>query len=271
VGEILDRDPLHLRRNQYRDSSNITKRSDLHVKYRTAPRGVFEWFRDLLPVGDGDVILDVGCGPGWLWQTLAPTLPGGVRLTLADVSHGMLSEAAARTEQLDSVGVECDAQSLPFADDAFDLVVSTYALYHVPDPRRAVRELARVGRNVAIATNGPDHLREIEDVRAAVLGEHARSSVLDAFPPSDAAAFLVELFDEVTWTRYDDVLHCLDADDVLAFALSYPPGERATQQQAAEMRSLVERVMAANDGVFVVHKDTGAIIGRRRRSEPARP
>ena len=40
--------------------------------------------------------------------------------------------------------VEGDLTALPFADDAFDLVVSTEVLEHLPEPEKALRELGRV-------------------------------------------------------------------------------------------------------------------------------
>jgi hypothetical protein len=40
--------------------------------------------------------------------------------------------------------LHADIQSLPLSDDAFDLVVCSHVLEHVPDDRQAMRELARV-------------------------------------------------------------------------------------------------------------------------------
>ena len=39
-----------------------------------------------------------------------------------------------------------DAMALPFEDKAFDFVIETAVLHHVPDPARAVREMVRVAR-----------------------------------------------------------------------------------------------------------------------------
>jgi ubiquinone/menaquinone biosynthesis C-methylase UbiE len=42
--------------------------------------------------------------------------------------------------------VQADAQQLPFADEAFDIVISCEMIEHVPDPLAAVRQMARVCR-----------------------------------------------------------------------------------------------------------------------------
>jgi SAM-dependent methyltransferase len=57
-----------------------------------------------------------------------------------------------------------DAQDLPFADGAFDVVVANWMLYHVPDLEQALSELARVtrpGGRLVAATNSLDHLGEL--------------------------------------------------------------------------------------------------------------
>jgi SAM-dependent methyltransferase len=45
--------------------------------------------------------------------------------------------------------VQGDAQLLPFADEAFDIVVSCETIEHVPDVKSALREMWRVARPAA--------------------------------------------------------------------------------------------------------------------------
>ena len=263
----IEPDVAHLRDVQYRDSSNLAKRAGLHVAYRTAPQLAFDWLSAMIPwPADGDV-LDVGCGAGYLWEHASQVVPDGVRLTLSDLSPGMVDEAVVRataTGRFAQVtGQVADARSLPFAEASFDLAVSTYALYHVLGPADAVREMARVmcdGGLFVLMTNGPDHLREIEDVRVQVLGEAGRYEANRGFTPAAAAAVLVDVFDEVVWHRYDDTLHVTDADDLMAFMTSSGSAMQATADELARLRTIVADVMRANDGVFRVSKHTGAFL-----------
>ena len=121
-------------------------------------------------------MLEVGCGTGALWVNTAALLPH-LRLTLTDLSEGMVAAAAAAVAPLADIELAeartCDAQALPFDDDAFDVVVANHMLYHVPEPRLAVAAFARVlrpGGVLLAATNGPRHLRAIADVSRATLG-----------------------------------------------------------------------------------------------------
>ena len=272
MGKSVDVD--HLRDVQYRDSSQLAKRADLHTRYRTAPTSAFAWFGGLLvgalggPV-DGDV-LDVGCGPGALWREVDDRVGTCCRLTLADLSAGMVDEAVASARATghyaDVRGQVTDARELPFEAARFDVVVSTYARYHVPEPERAVDELARVMRPdglVAIVTNGPGHLREIRDLVRSVFGPDDGYGVNERFAPPKASAALVERFDEVTWHRFHDELRVTDVDDLLRFATSTFPASEATAEQRAHLRAGAESTMADHDGVFVVSKDTGALLARR--------
>ena len=96
----------------------------------------------------GASVLDVPCGGGVALRGLRPGQ--GVRYVAADISQRMLDRTAAvaRARQV-AAQVEpvlADVGALPFADGEFDLVVSFTGLHCFPDPRRAVRELARVLR-----------------------------------------------------------------------------------------------------------------------------
>jgi ubiquinone/menaquinone biosynthesis C-methylase UbiE len=86
--------------------------------------------------------------------------PLGVRLIGLDLTSEMLELARNRAADLGRAATFCegDAQDLPFLDDTFDTVVSTYAMCSVPDERRTMLEMKRVlrpgGRLILV-----DHVR----------------------------------------------------------------------------------------------------------------
>jgi len=100
---------------------------------------------ELVDPRPGESVLDVGTGSGSLALLAAST---GARVTGIDVAEDGIERARARAAEADlevrfDVG---DAQSLPYGDAAFDVVVSTFGVIFAPDHRRAARELARVCR-----------------------------------------------------------------------------------------------------------------------------
>ncbi len=271
--DVSDQDPEYLRTEQYRDSTELAKRAEVQVGYRTAAISGFALLGSLVPWRSGDRVLDVGGGPGFVWEEVVSQIPGDIRLTTTDHSAGMVREAVARARSTGAYasvdGRVCDARYLPFEDNTFDVVVSTYALYHVPQPTDAVAELLRVvrpGGTVALMTNGDGHVRQIEDARVAVFGPAGWYGINRTFTPSMATACLVDHFNRVSWTRYDDELHITDIDDAVSFMTSSPPGTDATPAQITELRSIVESAMAADGGIFRVEKHTGVVLAERRRS-----
>jgi ubiquinone/menaquinone biosynthesis C-methylase UbiE len=96
---------------------------------------------------EGAAVLDVGTGPGVLLVELAALRPD-LRLTGVDLSADMISSAQ---RNLRPVADRATAQvanvtSLPFAEQSFDLIVSSLSLHHWDEPEAAVPELARVLR-----------------------------------------------------------------------------------------------------------------------------
>lgn len=85
-------------------------------------------------------ILDVGCGTGILTARMADELRPEI-VCGCDLSSGMLEQASGRTSE--ARFVRGDSAQLPFADGAFDAVVSTEA-FHFFDQPRALAEFHRV-------------------------------------------------------------------------------------------------------------------------------
>lgn len=144
-------------------------------------------------VAPGDHLLDVGTGPGYLALAASRLVaPDGAAVGI-DASPEMIDRArtlaarkGAKAEYLVAA-----AESLPFDDGAFDVVVSRLVLHHLPGDlkQQALREMVRVlkpGGRLLIAdlasppANGAHHLA------AHVLGSHPETGaslerlVLDA-------------------------------------------------------------------------------------------
>jgi ubiquinone/menaquinone biosynthesis C-methylase UbiE len=92
----------------------------------------------------GLAVLDLGCGTGRHAVWLAKA---GAKVTAVDFSEGMLAEARRKPEATTVRFVAHDLhQPLPFADGAFDLVVSGLVLEHIRDLTTFFGEAHRVTR-----------------------------------------------------------------------------------------------------------------------------
>ena len=91
--------------------------------------------------------LEIGAGTGYFSLNL---LQAGVvrEATCTDISPGMVSTLADNAARLglNVRAARADAESLPFGDESFDLVLGHAVLHHLPDLRRAFSEFHRVLR-----------------------------------------------------------------------------------------------------------------------------
>jgi arsenite methyltransferase len=114
--------------------------------------------RLLLQLKPGENILDIGCGPGFLLSEMADEVGPTGRLHGIDVSADMIALARDRCAGKSTIDVQvADALDLPFADETFDLVVTTQVYEYIADVPAALREAKRVlrtgGRLLILATD----------------------------------------------------------------------------------------------------------------------
>jgi ubiquinone/menaquinone biosynthesis C-methylase UbiE len=90
-------------------------------------------------------VLDVGCGTGYLLARLAAGLPEAVELEGLDPAQSMVEVAKSRAINDRRLRFQAGiAESLPFPDGSFDLVVTTTSFDHWADQRAGLAECARV-------------------------------------------------------------------------------------------------------------------------------
>jgi demethylmenaquinone methyltransferase/2-methoxy-6-polyprenyl-1,4-benzoquinol methylase len=102
----------------------------------------------LAGVRPGMSVLDVAGGTGDLAREFAPAVGPGGRVVLTDINGPMLEQGRVRLLDagLALPVVQCDAEDLPFASGAFDLVTVAFGLRNMTHKERALAEMRRVLR-----------------------------------------------------------------------------------------------------------------------------
>jgi SAM-dependent methyltransferase len=140
---------------------------DVNTRYHDVAADSYDskWGIDFGEIGQGQVLgklrkllgseldrgydrsLEIGAGTGYFSLNL---LQAGVvsEATCTDISPGMVTTLAsnARRLGLEVKTARADAESLPFSDESFDLVLGHAVLHHLPNLRRAFAEFHRVLR-----------------------------------------------------------------------------------------------------------------------------
>jgi ubiquinone/menaquinone biosynthesis C-methylase UbiE len=101
---------------------------------------------ELYAIAAPSSLLDVGCGEGVLTERWAEQLGDG-RVVGWDLEDPKLEAewSGRRRPNLEFVTGDIGT-GLPYANGEFDMVTAIEVLEHVPDPRHAVAEMARVAR-----------------------------------------------------------------------------------------------------------------------------
>ena len=232
---------------------------------------------EALDLRAGESVLDVAAGNGNV------TLAAARRwcdVTSTDYVPSLLDRGAARAaaEGLSVKFQQADAEALPFADNSFDVVVSTFGVMFTPDHNKAASELLRVckpGGRIGLANWTPDgfigqvfktlgkHLPPPTGVKSPALwGTREHLVRLFEFEPRE-----IRTANRVFNFRYRSPEHFMDVFKTYygpmlkSFAALDPQNQ---MRLATDMHDLIARMNRADDGTMIVPSEyLEAIIVKR--------
>jgi SAM-dependent methyltransferase len=222
-------------------------------------------------------VLDVAAGNGN--ATLAAARRGCL-VTSTDYVAALLERGQdrARAEHLDVTFQVADAEALPFADDSYDAVLSTFGVMFAPDQDKAAVELGRVcrrGGRIGLANWTPEGF---VGQMFKILGRHLPPPA-GAQPPSNwgSDAWLHKHFDDREFLvrvsrrefnfRYRSAAHFIDifrhwyGPVHKAFAALPPESGQALESDLAE---LLNRSNRAGEGSLVVPSEYLEVVINKR-------
>ena len=228
-------------RSQYEDSSNLSARAALHIRFSTEEYPWFHWVFDHFDIPDSGRVLELGCGTGLLWRENLGRIPRGWSVTVTDATEGMVQEAeqSLLDADLDFTFEVVDAQSVPYEKDSFDAVIANHMLYHVPDLPRALSEIRRVlrpGGRLYATTIGLDHMAELREVpgKLEISTPIGGDQIVARFNLKSGADELEHWFAGVEVDRRNGVLVVTEADPLVDYLMSF---ERLSDEEAARLHA----------------------------------
>jgi ubiquinone/menaquinone biosynthesis C-methylase UbiE len=255
-------DQQYLKTDQYRDSSNLDARVVLHQRFSTNPYGWFRWVFDrLLKLPEDARILELGCGPAYLWKDNISRIPAGWNITLSDLSSGMLDAAwrnlvvTGRAFQFK----EIDAQSIPFEEETFDAVIANHMLFHLPDRPKGLSEIRRVLKpdgHLVATTIGKNHLEEISNWIQRIHPGTDFVSFGSPFTLDNGFEQLKQFFPQVILSRYPDSLQVTEVKPIIAFIRSSIHAPDVLEEELVSLEKELEQELKEKAKILL-SKDSG--------------
>lgn len=112
---------------------------------------------EMAEIGEGDKVLEVGCGTGFTTLGIAKKAPPE-RIFCVDLTLEQIKRARRKLGANFILG---DAENLPFKDKIFDSAISAGSIEYWSDPLKGISEMVRVtksgGKVVILAPRRPDN------------------------------------------------------------------------------------------------------------------
>lgn len=264
----------YLASEQYKDSSHLSARIQLHQLFSTNPYGWFRWVFDQFTLPTSAHVLEVGSGPGTLWNENWLRIPTGWRITLSDFSPGMVREAEGNLGEHEKLFTyeASDGMAIPFSGETFDAVIANHVLYHIPDRQKALAEINRVlvsGGRFFATTIGENHLVELSQIMDGFIPTRGNyySPGLNpgGFTLENGLEQLSPWFDLVEIRKYPDALVVTEAAPLVNYLLSMITWrDILSNKEAVSKLNLVINNLIEQHGSIHIQKCSGMFIVVKR-------
>jgi ubiquinone/menaquinone biosynthesis C-methylase UbiE len=257
---------------QYENASNLRARINIHEMFSVNKYGWMRWYFDELNLPEQCTLLELGCGDANLWKKNKNRIPKGLDITLSDFSKGMLNDAKITLgKKADDFKFEIiDAQSIPYDDCSFDVVIANHMLYHVENIEKALSEIYRVlkpGGYLYCSTVGQNHMIEIRDIMLKFESETMdikSSDITSRFMLENGEEKLKKWFANIAMKRYEDSLIVTEIWPIIDYIFSMPGNVRESfnNERLHELNIYLKGKIATEGGIYIT-KDTGFFKGRK--------
>ncbi|KRU31516.1 MerR family transcriptional regulator [Clostridium sporogenes] len=287
---------------QYENASNLRARIAIHELFSTNKEGWMPWFfkelkqelsrlssncqnynkkinnENISELSNLDLkqpnikILELGCGDASLWNKNFNHIPSNWDITLTDFSEGMLKDAKKNLREKKSRFnfKIVNAESIPFEEESFDVVIANHMLYHVPNINKALKEINRVLKSEGIlfaSTVGKNHMKEIREIISTFDIYNLTSEsweITDSFQLENGLKIVSEYFNMVELKRYKDNLKVTDPVYILDYIFSMPGNNKVnlSSKDLKKIYDYLEDNIKEKENIYIT-KDTGYFKGKK--------
>lgn len=174
--------------NEWRESAKYWTQHNATIRTMFAP--LTQALVEQAGIHERQTVLDVAGGPGEPSLTIAEIVGPGGSVTCTDAVSEMVETARTEANRRGIRNIQfqqCTADSLPFPDDSFDVVVSRLGAMFFLDSHAAMREILRVAKPGGVLAFAVWHWSEVNPfcyVVTNVMDQHIAPTVSDPDAPS---------------------------------------------------------------------------------------
>lgn len=155
-------------KEQYKNDKNLNLRANLH-SYNINKVDWDKWCYKQIDFKKNSRVLELGCGSGKFWWKNKENIDENLDITVSDFSKSMLKIAKSKLKNINSnfKFQEINAESIPYDDNTFDIVIAQHMIYFVPDIEQALNEIRRIlvpGGIFYVTANSSDSMKELNEL-----------------------------------------------------------------------------------------------------------
>ncbi|MFP4322164.1 MAG: class I SAM-dependent methyltransferase [Anaerolineales bacterium] len=266
-----------LMHNAYADERAMLLRKEIHERYSMPSIHMPTWVLDRHQWRGDERVLDLGCGPGAYYEDIVARIPRE-NYWAGDLSIGMLYAFDREYGTHQPKLMQFDAAHLPFADEAFDVVVASHVLHHVIELESAIEEMQRVLKRptgVLIASASSEYtmpeFNTLMQRAVRLLRNTPQQEMHDPFWGSDfslerGAAHLARRFRSVARYDYPNVFIFKETRPIIEYIESSRPFYEVQLPEGVDwdefMTIMADQVrrLVEHFGELAVNKLTGVVI-----------
>lgn len=250
-------------KQQYKNADKLNIRIALHEKYSTNKVPFGDWIVSNYDIKPESRVLELGCGTGIIWKNYMHLLDNGSQMILSDFSEGMLNEAKENLGEQPNIEYQLiDIQDIPYEDNAFDVIIANMMLYHVPDLKKGLSEVARVLKEDGTfycATYGENGI--IQYLETLLYEYGASNDMNKSFTLQNGAEKLEEYFGTVKRLDREDGLAITNIDDLIEYIYSSTRMTNVADVERDTLESLLRSKM--ENGVIYIPKEYGMFVTKK--------
>ena len=200
-------------RRLYETESPLSTRVGVFARHLVVDSASQSLFNDVTrAIARHSPIIDIGCGLGTPLLPVGPTIMDRHDMIAGDLSLRQLRAIGRVVSGAPMNLLQFDATRLPFRSASFGSAVARHMLYHVPDPRQAAAEAARVirGDGLFVATtnssNSRPELQQAHQEAVVDLGGRLVARMSTNFDAESGRQKLIGSFQQVHTAPWSGVL-----------------------------------------------------------------